>query len=254
MNVVRFAVELLQSTSKSVQTDRKISSRRFRRSALNTFPAAWLRTPDGRATDRRHADFSDLHILDQLLKWFICASIGFIVPGQQQMLIQRANKYRSEPTPYQAQAMGQWVGTCRHEVNHARTQAVRVSELRVFPLLRTSGEGIDRPARRHRLDRLRSRPRPSIRPSRIGHSVPAVLCRPWRLSEAAEEVQERLLHAAGRRRRIQAPEQEPRCQQSSQDRLGTFPRLPTARRKARIRYVQPQGGALVRVLRPGNRR
>ena len=28
------------------------------------------------------------------------------------MLIQRANKYRAEPTPYQAQAMGQWVGAC----------------------------------------------------------------------------------------------------------------------------------------------
>src|SRR5262245_15113727 len=35
------------------------------------------------------------------------------------MLIQRANKYCAEPTPYQAQAMGQWVGACRHEYNHA---------------------------------------------------------------------------------------------------------------------------------------
>jgi len=34
------------------------------------------------------------------------------------MLIQRANKYCAEPTPYQAQAMGQWVGACRHEYNH----------------------------------------------------------------------------------------------------------------------------------------
>jgi Putative transposase DNA-binding domain/Probable transposase/Helix-turn-helix domain len=137
------------------------------------------------------------------------------------MLIQRANKYRSEPAPYQAQAMGQWVGTRRHEVNHAlERRQYEYRNYAFFPLLRTSGEGIDRPARRHRLDRLRSRPRLSIRPSRIGHSVPADLCRPWRLSEAAEEVQERLLHAAGRRRPIQAPEQEPRCHQSSQDRLG----------------------------------
>src|SRR5262252_2488847 len=35
------------------------------------------------------------------------------------MLLQRANKYRAEPSPYQAQAMGQWVGACRHEYNHA---------------------------------------------------------------------------------------------------------------------------------------
>src|SRR5262244_2505029 len=35
------------------------------------------------------------------------------------MLLQRANKYRADPSPYQAQAMGQWVGACRHEYNHA---------------------------------------------------------------------------------------------------------------------------------------
>jgi putative transposase len=35
------------------------------------------------------------------------------------MLIQRANKYCAEPTPYQAQAMGQWVGACRWEYNAA---------------------------------------------------------------------------------------------------------------------------------------
>src|SRR5215510_10882269 len=35
------------------------------------------------------------------------------------MLLQRANKYRAEPSPYQAQAMGQRVGACRHEYNHA---------------------------------------------------------------------------------------------------------------------------------------
>jgi len=35
------------------------------------------------------------------------------------MLLWRANKYRAEPSPYQAQAMGQWVGACRHEYNHA---------------------------------------------------------------------------------------------------------------------------------------
>jgi hypothetical protein len=35
------------------------------------------------------------------------------------MLIQRANKYRAVPTPYQAQAMGQWVGACRWEYNAA---------------------------------------------------------------------------------------------------------------------------------------
>lgn len=35
------------------------------------------------------------------------------------MLLQRANKYCAEPSPYQAQAMGQWVGACRHEYNHA---------------------------------------------------------------------------------------------------------------------------------------
>jgi hypothetical protein len=34
------------------------------------------------------------------------------------MLIQRANKYCADPSPYQAQAMGQWVGACRHEYNH----------------------------------------------------------------------------------------------------------------------------------------
>jgi putative transposase len=35
------------------------------------------------------------------------------------VLIQRANKYCAEPTPYQAQALSQWVGACRHEYNHA---------------------------------------------------------------------------------------------------------------------------------------
>jgi putative transposase len=35
------------------------------------------------------------------------------------MLIRRANKYCTEPTPYQAQVMGQWVGAYRHEYNHA---------------------------------------------------------------------------------------------------------------------------------------
>jgi hypothetical protein len=33
------------------------------------------------------------------------------------MPIQRANKLCAEPTPYQA--LGQWVGACRHEYNHA---------------------------------------------------------------------------------------------------------------------------------------
>lgn len=38
------------------------------------------------------------------------------------MLIRRANKHCAEPTPYQAQALGQWVGACRHEYNHALEQ------------------------------------------------------------------------------------------------------------------------------------
>jgi hypothetical protein len=31
----------------------------------------------------------------------------------------RMLKYSAEPTPYQAQAMGQWVGACRWEYNAA---------------------------------------------------------------------------------------------------------------------------------------
>ena len=46
------------------------------------------------------------------------------------MLIQRANKYCAEPSPYQAQAMGQWVGACRHEYNHALER--RVEEYRNY--------------------------------------------------------------------------------------------------------------------------
>jgi putative transposase len=40
------------------------------------------------------------------------------------MLIQRANKYRAEPTPYQAQAMGQWVGACRFVYNIGLEQRI----------------------------------------------------------------------------------------------------------------------------------
>lgn len=40
------------------------------------------------------------------------------------MLIQRANKYCAEPTPYQAQAMGQWVGACRFVYNIALEQRI----------------------------------------------------------------------------------------------------------------------------------
>jgi putative transposase len=40
------------------------------------------------------------------------------------MLIQRANKYRAEPKPYQAQAMGQWVGACRFIYNIGLEQRI----------------------------------------------------------------------------------------------------------------------------------
>jgi hypothetical protein len=36
------------------------------------------------------------------------------------MLIHRTNKYGSEPTPYQAQATGQWVGATRFVFNTGR--------------------------------------------------------------------------------------------------------------------------------------
>jgi putative transposase len=40
------------------------------------------------------------------------------------MLIRRANKYCSEPTPYQAQAMGQWVGATRFVYNIGLEQRI----------------------------------------------------------------------------------------------------------------------------------
>jgi putative transposase len=40
------------------------------------------------------------------------------------MLIERANNYRTEPTPYQAQAMGQWVGACRFVYNIGLEQRI----------------------------------------------------------------------------------------------------------------------------------
>jgi putative transposase len=40
------------------------------------------------------------------------------------MLIQHANKYCAEPTPYQAQAMGQWVGACRWAYNAALERGI----------------------------------------------------------------------------------------------------------------------------------
>ena len=40
------------------------------------------------------------------------------------MILQRANKYRAEPTPYQAQAMGQWVGACRFIYNIGLEQRI----------------------------------------------------------------------------------------------------------------------------------
>jgi transposase len=35
------------------------------------------------------------------------------------MLVHRAAKFCCEPSPYQAQSLGQWVGACRHEYNLA---------------------------------------------------------------------------------------------------------------------------------------
>jgi len=40
------------------------------------------------------------------------------------MLIHRANKYCAEPTPYQARAMGQWVGACRFVYNIGLEQRI----------------------------------------------------------------------------------------------------------------------------------
>jgi hypothetical protein len=40
------------------------------------------------------------------------------------MLIRRANKYCSEPTPYQAQAIGQWVGATRFVFNIGLKQRI----------------------------------------------------------------------------------------------------------------------------------
>jgi hypothetical protein len=40
------------------------------------------------------------------------------------MLIRRANKYCSEPTPYQAQAIGQWVGATRFVFNIGLEQRI----------------------------------------------------------------------------------------------------------------------------------
>jgi hypothetical protein len=49
-----------------------------------------------------------------------------------------------------------------------------------------------------------------------------------RFPNPRKKFQGRFLHAAGRGCRVQAPEQEPRRHQASQDRLGAFARLPPA--------------------------
>src|SRR5262249_13015382 len=163
------------------------------------------------------------------------------------MLLRRANKYRAEPSPYQAQAMGQWVGACRHEYNHAleRRQyeyrnygfslayVPQAKELTVRRAAKNWLEFVPIHALQNALrdlDEAFSRFFKKL----CGHPTPR------------KKVQERLLHAAGGGRRVQATQQTPRRHQASQDRLGSLPRIPTSRRRPPLGHLPPEGRRVVR--------
>src|SRR5215831_3342111 len=163
------------------------------------------------------------------------------------MLLQRANKYRAEPSPYQALAMGQWVGACRHEYNHALER--RQYEYRNYGFslaLRSAGKGIDGGRGFKKIARIRPHPCAAKRPARPRRGVQPLLQEAVRSPDTAKEVQERLLHAAGGGRRVQATQQTPRRHQASQDRLGWLPRIPTSRRRPPLGHLPPEGRRVVR--------
>jgi len=162
------------------------------------------------------------------------------------MLLQRANKYRAQPSPYQAQAMGQWVGACRHEYNHALER--RQYEYRNYGFsLAYVRQAKELTARRGAKEWLDFVPIHALQNAlrdldEAFNRFFEKLCGP----DTAKEVQERRLHAARRRRRVQATQQAPRRHQASQDRLGSLPRIPTARRRPPLGHLPPEGRRVVR--------
>src|SRR5215472_2668837 len=162
------------------------------------------------------------------------------------MLLQRANKYRAEPSPYQAQAMGQWVGACRHEYNHALERRQYEYRNYGFSLAYVpQAKELTVPGCQE-LARIRPHPCAAKRPARPRRRVQPLLQEAVRSPDTAKEVQERLLHAAGGGRRVQATQQTPRRHQASQDRLDSLPRIPISRRRPPLGHLPPEGRRVVR--------
>src|SRR5215475_4880147 len=130
------------------------------------------------------------------------------------MLIQRANKYCAEPTPYQAQAMGQWVGACRHEYNHGLER--RQYEYRNYGFsLAYVPQAKELTGRRAAIDWLDFVPVHALQNALrdLDEAFSRFFKKLCGHPHAAKEVQERLLHVAGRGCRVQAHQQKPRRRQ-----------------------------------------
>src|SRR5215471_5482777 len=143
------------------------------------------------------------------------------------MLLWRANKYRAEPSPYQAQAMGQWVGACRHEYNHALER--RQYEYRNYGFsLAYVPQAKELTVRRAAKNWLEFVPIHALQNALrdLDEAFSRFFKKLCGHPHAAKEVQERLLHVAGRGCRVQAHQQKPRRRQAPQDRMGAVQRLP----------------------------